>query len=78
MSETRLEKIAVGTRITWESSFHPKYPLTGWYWRGLMAWVLRRLVKSLAETAEDPERCAKILTLARGKTSMSKGAMRGV
>jgi len=72
MSETRLERVSAGTRITWESSFYPKYPLTGWYWRGLMAWVLRRLVKSLAEAAKDPERRRKILALAEGKACMSK------
>jgi hypothetical protein len=77
-SQTRLEKVPAGTRITWESSFYPKYPLTGWYWRRLMAWVLGRLVKSLAETAEDPGRCSRILTLAQGKTSMSKRALRGM
>ena len=74
-SQTTLEKTASGTRIVWESSFYPKYPLTAWYWRRLMAWVLRRLVKSLSETAEDPERCSKILALAQGKSSMSKRAI---
>lgn len=74
-SQTTLEKTDSGTRIVWESSFYPKYPLTAWYWRRLMAWVLRRLVKSLAETAQDPERRAKILSLAQGKTSMSKRAL---
>jgi hypothetical protein len=77
-SQTRLEKVPSGTRITWESSFYPKYPLTGWYWRRLMTWVLKRLVSNLAETAESPERRAKILALAQGKTSMSKHALRGV
>ena len=77
-SQTTLEKTASGTRIIWESSFYPKYPLTAWYWRRLMAWVLRRLVSSLAETAEDPERRSKILSLAQGKTSMWKRTLRGV
>jgi uncharacterized protein YndB with AHSA1/START domain len=75
-SQTTLEKTASGTRIVWESSFYPKYPLTAWYWRRLMAWVLRRLVKNLAETAEDPERRSRILVLAQGKASMSKRALR--
>jgi hypothetical protein len=77
-SQTTLEKTTSGTRIIWESSFYPKYPLTAWYWRRLMAWVLRKLVKSLSETAEDPERRSKILALALGKTSMSKRALRDV
>jgi uncharacterized protein YndB with AHSA1/START domain len=77
-AHTTLEKTASDTRIIWESSFYPKYPLTAWYWRRLMVWVLRRLVKSLAETADDPERRSRILSLAQGKTSMGKRALRGV
>ena len=77
-SQTTLEKTSSGTRITWESSFYPKYPLTAWYWRRLMTWVLRKLVKSLSETAEDSARRSKILALAVGKTSMSKRALRDV
>ena len=77
-SQTTLEKTASGTCIVWESSFYPKYPLTAWYWRRLMDWVLRRLVRSLAETAEDPERRSKILSLAQGRTSMWKHALRDV
>lgn len=76
-SHTILEKVASGTRITWESSFYPKYALTGWYWRRLMGWILNQLVMSLAKTAEDPERRSKVLSLAQGKTSMSKQALRG-
>src|SRR3974390_2505116 len=30
-SQTTLEKTVSGTRIVWESSFYPKYPLTAWY-----------------------------------------------
>jgi hypothetical protein len=77
-SQTTLEKTTSGTRIIWESSFYPKYPLTAWYWRRLMAWVLRKMVESLCETAEDPERRSKILALALGKTSMSKRDLRDV
>jgi len=77
-SQTTLEKTTSGTRIIWESSFYPKYPLTAGYWRRLMAWVLRKLVRSLSEAAEDPERRLKILALAQGKTSMSKRVLRGV
>jgi ABC-type phosphate/phosphonate transport system substrate-binding protein len=77
-SRTTLERTAAGTRIVWESSFCPKYPLTAWYWRRLMAWVLRRLVRSLAETAEDPERRSRILSLAQGKTFMRKRALGAV
>jgi hypothetical protein len=75
-AQTTLEKTPSGTRILWESSFYPKYPLTAWYWRSLMSWVLRTLVKSLAETAEDPERRSRILALAAGKTALSKRALR--
>jgi hypothetical protein len=77
-SRTTLERTAAGTRIVWESSFCPKYPLTAWYWRRLMGWVLRRLVRSLAETAGDPERRSRILSLAQGKTYMWKRALRAV
>jgi len=77
-SQTTLEKAASGTRITWESSYYPKYPLTAWYWRRLIAWVLGRLVTSLAETAEDAERRSRILSLAQGKTSMRKRDLRAV
>jgi uncharacterized protein YndB with AHSA1/START domain len=76
-SQTTLEKTASGTRIVWESSFHPEYPLTAWYWRRLMTWVLERLVRSLAQTAEDTERRSRILALAQGKVCMSKHALRG-
>jgi len=75
-AKTTLEKIASGTRIVWESSFCPKYPLTAWYWRGLMAWVLRKLVKSLSEAAANPELRLKILALAQGKTTMWKSALK--
>ena len=74
-SQATLEKTAAGTRIVWESSFCPKYPLTAWYWRRLMAWVLGKLVESLSKTAADPQRRLKILALAQGKTSMSKRAL---
>jgi hypothetical protein len=77
-SQTSLEKLPAGTRITWESSFYPKYPLTGWYWRRLIAWVLRSMVMSLAETAEDSGRCSKFLALAHNKTAMSKDALRSM
>ena len=72
-AQTTLEKVASGTRITWESSFCPKYPLTGWFWRGLMGRVLRTLVQSLAKAAESPERRLRILTVAQDKTAMAKG-----
>jgi hypothetical protein len=71
-SQTTLEKAASGTRIHWKSSFYPKYPGTGWYWRRLMTWVLRRLVKSLEEAAEDPDRRLEILMRAEGKMSLSR------
>jgi hypothetical protein len=73
-SMTTLEKIEAGTRITWASSFYPKYPMTGWFWRGFMGWTLRRMVVLLARAAEDENRRSKILALAQGKT-MAKGAM---
>ena len=75
-ARTMLEKTASGTRIVWKSSFCPKYPLTTWYWRGLMDWVLRKLVKSLSEAAANPELRLKILALAQGKTTMSTAALK--
>jgi hypothetical protein len=76
-SETTLEKVPLGTRITWVSSFYPKYALTGWFWRGLMAWVLKSLVQSLAKAAEDSDRRSKILSLAHGQLTMTKNSVSG-
>jgi hypothetical protein len=73
-AETTLEPVESGTRITWKSSFHPKYPLTGWFWRALMGWLFRRMVRLLAAAAENPERRAQILALAQG-TTMAKTAV---
>ena len=69
-----LEKTALGTRILWKTSFFPKYPMTGFFWRALMGWVLKRMVQSLAKAAEDPERRSKMLAVAQGET-MAKSAM---
>lgn len=74
-AQTTLDRTAVGTRIVWESSFYPKYPLTAWYWRRLIGWVLGRFVKDLAKTAEDFKRRSIILALAEGKTTMSKSKL---
>jgi hypothetical protein len=41
-----------GTRITWQSSFYPKYFGTGWFWRSFMLQVLRRFVRDLAHAGE--------------------------
>jgi hypothetical protein len=75
-AKTMLEKTASGTRIVWASSFCPKYPLTAWYWRGLIDWVLRKLVKGLSETAANAELRLRILDLAQGKTIMSARALK--
>jgi hypothetical protein len=73
-STTTLEPLAAGTRITWRSTFYPKHPLTGWFWRALMNWVLTSMVRSLARAAEDPERRKAILALAHGGTSAKSAA----
>jgi len=75
-ARTTLEKIASGTRITWESSFFPKYPITGFFWRALMRWVLKSMVRSLAKAAEDPELRSKMLALAQGRTMAKKAMVR--
>jgi hypothetical protein len=43
-----------GTSIRWQSSFHPKYPGTGWFWRMVMNRVLKHTAEKLAAGAEDP------------------------
>ena len=77
-SQTTLERVTSGTRITWESTFYPKHPTTGWFWHGLMAWVLWSMVRGLARAAEDPERRSRILRLAQGQTSTSKRTLQGM
>jgi hypothetical protein len=73
-ADTILETLPAGTRIIWKSSFYPKYPITGWFWRALMTWVFKRMVRSLARTAEDPERRLKMLAIAQGG-AMAKTAL---
>jgi uncharacterized protein YndB with AHSA1/START domain len=41
-----------GTMISWRSSFDPKYPGTGWFWRLFMTIVLRKIASDLAAAAE--------------------------
>lgn len=43
-----------GTSIRWQSSFHAKYPGTGWFWRMVMNRVLKDTAEKLAAGAEDP------------------------
>ena len=43
-----------GTSIRWQSSFHAKYPGTGWFWRMVMQRVLRNTAEKLASGAENP------------------------
>jgi hypothetical protein len=43
-----------GTSIRWQSSFHAKYPGTGWFWRMVMNRVLKNTAEKLAAGAEDP------------------------
>ena len=74
-AQTTLEKMATGTRITWESSFFPKYPTTGAFWRVLMSWTLKTFVRSLARAAEDPVRRSRMLSLAQGPTMARSARM---
>ena len=41
-----------GTVISWQASFDPKYPGTGWFWRLFMTLVLRKIASDLAAAAE--------------------------
>jgi hypothetical protein len=74
-ASTTLGSVPSGTRITWGSSFAPKYALTGFFRKALMGWVFRSMVQSLAEAAEDPGCRRQMLELAQGDT-MAKSAMR--
>ena len=66
-AETILEPLAGSrTRITWRSSFYPKYWGTGWFWWLVMYRVYRDLARALAQVAENPERAREILALSQG------------
>ena len=80
-STTSLAAVPGGTQISWTSSFHPKYPMTGWFWRGLMNRTLSSMVRGLASAAEDQERRRQILKLAQSGVSNKSdmpGAPKGV
>lgn len=49
--EVDLEPIPTGTRITWQSTFRPKYVGTGWIWQYLIRRLLRQMTTGLAEHA---------------------------
>lgn len=68
-STTNISTVSGGTLISWTSTFYPKYPMTGLFWRCLMTWTLSRMVRGLAQLAEDPRRRQRILTLAEGNRS---------
>ena len=44
-----------GSRITWSSSFFPKYRGTGWFWRLLFGQTLKTVSRQLARAAEARE-----------------------
>lgn len=46
-----LEPVPDGTRITWRSTFRPRYPGTGWVWRLGIRRMLEQTVVGLAEHA---------------------------
>ena len=50
-SDVDLEPAGGGTDITWSSSFRPRLPGTGWFWRLALRRMLRQLVSGLAEYA---------------------------
>jgi hypothetical protein len=45
-----------GTKIVWRSSFSPKIPGTGWFFRWWMTRVLRQMVDGLTAPARTPPR----------------------
>lgn len=67
---TILAKAPKGTLITWRSTFFPKYPITGLFWRLFMTWIFRRIVRDLARAAEEPQRRSTILRLAQHPRSV--------
>jgi Polyketide cyclase / dehydrase and lipid transport len=54
-----LEPVPEGTRITWTSTFRPKYPGTGWIWRLGIRRMLGQMAAGLAEHAASGERPAR-------------------
>jgi len=66
-STTSLSETSNGTLISWTSTFHAKYAMTGLFWRWFMIWTLRRMVRGLARAAEDPQRRSEILGLVQGR-----------
>jgi hypothetical protein len=50
-AEVVLEPVPEGTRITWRSTFRPKYPGTGWVWRRGIEKMLDEIVDRLAAHA---------------------------
>ena len=44
-----------GTAVTWQSSFRPEIPGTGWLFRLFMTYVLTQLTAALCAAAENPE-----------------------
>ena len=55
---------ADGTRIEWTSSFRPKYPGTGWFWRMFMTKVLRDMARDVSKAAEGIDRSGASVPLA--------------
>lgn len=50
-AEVDLATVPEGTRITWRSSFRPKYAGTGWIWRPAVRRMLRQMSTGLADHA---------------------------
>jgi hypothetical protein len=68
-AETILDPIDDGTKITWRCSFYPKYGGSGWFWRHMMSYVFRRLVRGVARAAENRELRLKFLAAAQGNAT---------
>src|SRR3984885_3371743 len=68
-AETILDPIDDGTKIKGRCSFYPKYGGSGWFWRHMMSYVFRRLVRGVARAAENRKLRLKFLAAAQGNAT---------
>jgi hypothetical protein len=72
-AETILDPVeGGGTRMTWRCAFSPKYPGSGWFWRLMMTYVFRRLLRGLARAAENDALRAKFLAGGHGNATTKR------
>jgi hypothetical protein len=71
-AETILDPIEGGTKITWRCSFYPKYKRSGWFWRLMMFYVFRRLVRGVARASETLEQRLEFLAAAHGNATSKR------